>query len=283
MDYVIACIDGSVINNAVCDAAAWVGSRLNKPLYLLHTLEKQPQHGADDLSGAIGLGAQSELLDKMAQLDEQRAQLTLTYGKALLAGAEDRARSAGASEIESHLRHGDFVESLVELEPKARMMVVGKTGLDHAGQFTALGSHIETLIRQVHTSVLIAPPHFATPTNFMLAYDGRETADKSLERVIAGGLLTGLKCHLVMVKNADEAREEKLNLAAERLTSEGFDVETALLEGPIFDTLKDYQVQQEISFLIMGAFAHSKVRRLFLGSNTIRMIEDATIPLIVLR
>ncbi len=283
MNNVIACIDGSIINNAVCDAGSWVATKLGKPLYLLHTLEKEPQHGADDLSGAIGLGAQSELLDKMAQLDEERARLALRYGKVLLAGAEDRARSAGAADIEVHLRHGDFVESLVDLEATARMMIVGKTGTDHAGQFTALGSHIESLIRQVHTSILIAPPEFIAPTNFMLAYDGRETAEKSLERVIAGGLLTGLKCHLVMVRNNDESREEKLAKAAERLTQEGFDVQQVMLDGPIFEALRDYQQQQSISLLIMGAFAHSKIRRLFLGSNTIRMIEASTIPLIVLR
>lgn len=35
--------------------------------------------------------------------------------------------------------------------------------------------------------------------------------------------------------------------------------------------------------LVMGAFAHSQVRHLFLGSTTLRMIEHADLPLIVLR
>jgi len=283
MDNIIACIDGSAINSAVCDAACWVASRLEKPVLLLHTLERVQRQGAGDLSGAIGLGAQTELLEKMAQLDEERAQLALRYAKALVGQYENNLRAAGCAQVDTMLRHGDFVDALVELDPQARLMVVGKSGQDHAAQLTALGSHIETLIRQVQTSILIAPHLFSPPTNFMLAYDGRETADRSLDRVISGGLLQGLECHLVMVKNDDYATPDSLVRAQRRLEAEGYSVKASMLEGPIFDSLQEYQRAQSISLLIMGAFGHSKIRRMFLGSNTIRMIQSASIPLIVLR
>ena len=71
-EQIIASVDGSVGSLAVCEAAAWVASRLDRSLLLLHTLERRQQHGADDWSGAIGLGAQSELLERMAQLDQER-------------------------------------------------------------------------------------------------------------------------------------------------------------------------------------------------------------------
>ena len=283
MNKIIACIDGSAINNAVCDATCWVAQRLEKPILLLHTLERNQRQNTDDLSGAIGLGAQTELLEKMAQLDEERAQLALRYAKALVHQFEQNIRAAGCDQVSSLLRHGDFVEALVELEADARFMVVGKSGQDHAQELTALGSHIETLIRQVHTSILIAPHVFEPPTNFMLAYDGRETADRSLERVIKGGLLQGLECHLVMVRNDNHANEEALKRAQDRMEAEGYSVKTSLLDGPIFESLQQYQRAQSINFLIMGAFGHSKIRRMFLGSNTIRMIQSASIPLVVLR
>ena len=52
-DQIIASVDGSVGSLAVCEAAAWVASRLNRNLLLLHTLERRQQHGADDWSCAI--------------------------------------------------------------------------------------------------------------------------------------------------------------------------------------------------------------------------------------
>ena len=284
-EQIIASVDGSVGSLAVCEAAGWVASRLDRSLLLLHTLERRQQHGADDWSGAIGLGAQSELLERMAQLDQERGRLAMQYGKTLLTEAESRALAYGALNVETLLRHGDFVEALVELEAQARLMVVGKVGTDHAGEFTALGSHIESLIRQVHTSILITGAQFTPPQSFMLAYDGRDTAERSLDRIIKGGLLTGLPCHLVMVGHDDAAHTDKFEAATLRLKSEGYEVAASLIEGSgsVTDSLLNYQRDNDIGLLIMGAFAHSKVRHLFLGSNTIRMIQSSLSPLIVLR
>ncbi len=282
-EQIIASIDGSVGSLAVCDAAAWVASRLERSLLLLHTLERRPQHGADDWSGTIGLGAQTELLERMAQLDEERGKLALQYGKTLLAEAEKRVSDRGIEPIRTLLRHGDFVEALVELENKARLMVVGKVGTDHAGEFSALGSHIESLIRQVHTSILITGAQFTPPTSFMLAYDGRDTAERSLDRIVKGGLLGGLPCHLVMVGKQDANQTAKFEGASQRLEREGYTVIPRVIEGNVTDALLTYQREQEVGLLIMGAFSHSKVRHLFLGSNTIRMIQSSLAPLIVLR
>lgn len=282
-EQIIASIDGSVGSLAVCEAAAWAAGRLERSVLLLHTLERRQQHGADNWSGSIGLGAQSDLLEEMARLDQERGRLALQYGKTLLGQAEDRLAAAGISDAATLLRHGDFVEALVELEGQARMMVVGKVGTDHAGEFTALGSHIETLIRQVHTSLLITGASFSPPERFMLAYDGRDIADRSLDRIIKSPLLRGLPCHLVMVGSDTADHHDKLQSASQRLVDEGYEVSPSLLSGNVTEALNQYQRDHDIGLLIMGAFSHSKVRRLFLGSNTVNMIQSSVAPLIILR
>jgi nucleotide-binding universal stress UspA family protein len=288
MNKIIACIDGSAVTSAICEAAAWSAKRLNKPILFLHTIERPQQHGADDLTGAIGLGARSSLLKEMAALDEQRGKLALSHGKEMLSAAVERATSLGVVEMEQKQRHGDVVDAITELEDSARLMIVGRSGEGHdshdgKGKFKALGSHIESLIRTVHTPIVIVTSTFKPPQNFMLAYDGRDTADKAIDKIISGGLLNGLECHLVMVKNNDAAQAEKLAAAETRLIDQGFKVSASLLEGNIFDSLLNYQQQKQIDLLVMGAFSHSKIRQLFLGSNTIRMIERSVSPLIVLR
>lgn len=282
-EQIIASIDGSVGSLAVCEAAAWAASRLERSVLLLHTLERRQQHGADNWSGSIGLGAQSDLLEEMARLDQERGRLALQYGKTLLAEAEDRLAAAGIPDAATLLRHGDFVEALVELEAQARMMVVGKVGTDHAGEFTALGSHIETLIRQVHTSLLITGASFSPPERFMLAYDGKDIAERSLDRIIKSPLLRGLPCHLVMVGSDNADHHDKLQSATQRLVGEGYEVSPSLLTGNVTEALNQYQRDNDIGLLIMGAFSHSKVRRLFLGSNTVNMIQSSLAPLIILR
>ncbi|MDP5040038.1 MAG: universal stress protein [Paraglaciecola sp.] len=288
MNKIIACIDGSVVTSAICEAAAWSAKQLTQPILFLHTIERPQQHGADDLTGAIGLGARSSLLKEMAALDEQRGKLALSHGKEMLAAAADHVARLGIVDIEQKQRHGDVIDAISELETEARLVIVGRSGEGHesAGtkaKFKVLGSHIESLIRSVHTPLVIVPSTFSAPKNFMLAYDGRETADKAIDKIISGGLLNSLACHLVMVKNNESAQAEKLAGAEAKLKSQGFTVTATLLEGNIVVSLLSYQQQNAIDLLVMGAFAHSKIRQLFLGSNTIGMIERSTSPLIVLR
>ncbi|MBL1417323.1 MAG: universal stress protein [Moritella sp.] len=283
MNKIIACIDGSILEKAVCDTAIWASKRLSHGIVFLHAIDKKQQHGADDLTGSIGLGARTALLNKMVELDEQRGKMAIQLGNEMLGKAVERANTAGLTDIEQIQRHGDFVEALVGLETDARLMVVGRCGNGHQGDFKALGSHIETLIRQVHTPIVIAPQAFTEPTNFMLAYDGRETADKAVQRIIQGGLLQGMTCHLVTIKNTEQAQQQKFEQAKIRLEQEGFSVIATYLEGDTSTSLMDYKQQHDIELVVMGAFAHSKMRNFFLGSNTMRMIENCRVPLIVLR
>ncbi|MCG7565424.1 universal stress protein [Pseudoalteromonas sp. CnMc7-15] len=283
MKKIITCVDGSAITQAVTDAAIWSANKLQHPLCFLHTIERQQQHGADDLSGAIGLGARSSLLNEMTELDEKRGKMALELGQQLLEDLATQAKQANVEQVETRQRHGDVVEAIIDLSDMSRLIVIGRCGENHENNFKALGSHIETLLRQASAPVLLVPKQFSAPKSFMIAYDGRATADKALQKVIDGGLLHGIPCHLVAVKNKERDLAPKLKLATQRLQEQGFDVKAELLEGPIYDSLTAYKQANDIELMVMGAFAHSKLRQLFVGSNTLRMLETLDIPLVVLR
>jgi nucleotide-binding universal stress UspA family protein len=283
MKKIMTCVDGSAITAAVTDAAIWASKKLDKSVCFLHTLEKEQQHGADDYSGAIGLGARSALLEEMTKLDEQRGKVALQLGKELLTTAVKKAESAGVKGVEMIQRHGDVVESINDLLDKIRLIVIGRSGQGHDGNFNALGSHIEMLLRKATDPVLIVPAEFKQPASFMVAYDGRETADKALQKVIDGGLLYGLHCHLVSVKNNETDLTDKLDAAKQRLEKKGFTVTASFIEGDIHQSLMEYKTTNNVDLVVMGAFGHSKLRQFFVGSNTIKMLERCDVPLIVLR
>jgi nucleotide-binding universal stress UspA family protein len=283
MKKIMTCVDGSAMTVAVTDAAIWASKKLDKPICFLHTLEKEQQHGADDYSGAIGLGARSALLEEMTKLDEQRGKVALQLGKALLATAANKAESAGVKAVEMIQRHGDIVESINDLQDQIRLIVIGRSGQGHNDNFKSLGSHIETLLRKASDPVLIVPAEFKQPAAFMVAYDGRETADNALQKVIDGGLLHGLHCHLVSVQNNEPHLKDKLDAAKKRLQDKGFTVTAAFVEGDIHQSLMEYKTTNNVDLLVIGAFAHSKLRQFFVGSNTIKMLERCDVPLIVLR
>lgn len=283
MDKIITCIDGSVMTTAVTEAGKWAARKLDRPLCFLHTIEKTPQHGADDYTGAIGLGARSSLLEEMTRLDEQKSKLALQLSNELLESMLANARADGFDTVSFLQRHGDVVEALIALEEQTRLVVIGRKGVGHDNEFKALGSHIETLLRKACQPVLVVPQSFTPPTSFMIAYDGRESADRALQKVLNGGLLHGIDCHLVAIKNNEADLEVKLGRAAAQLTERGLNVTSAFLEGNINEQLVQYQQEHNIGLMVMGAFGHSRLRQLFVGSNTLKMLEKSDIPLIVLR
>lgn len=281
MQKVIACIDGSSISNAVCDAAAWAASLIKAPLLLLHTVEK-PDLLESDLSGAIGVDARDALMAELAELDAQRNRLAVEHGKAILAAAKTRATEDGASDIELLQRHGDVLDALEEKAEDIRLIVMGRHG-NKEGISNHLGSHAERAARVRSEPLLMTVGEFRAPTNFMLAYDGRDTSRKALQRVMASPLLQSLPCHLVMVGDNTQANQVRLNDAATSLKQAGFEVKASLLNGPIFSALQQYKREHSIALLVMGAYGHSAVREFFVGSNTTRMISSSETPLLIIK
>lgn len=283
MTKIITCIDGSAITNDVCKAGAWAANTLGKTLVLLHAIEKSSSPMTENLSGSIGLGAKTALLEEMASLDAQRSKVSLKLGKELLLHAEELAKEQGCDKIEKVQRNSGIVEAICDLEAESRLVVIGRTGEDHGNNFRSVGSNIEQVIRQTHTPIMIANKGFEKPKSFILAYDGRETADKAVKKIIEGGLLQNLTCHLVTVKNKQKDLMENFKQTEALLIKNGFEVKANFLEGSIFGALRDYQQINNVDMMVMGALSRSRLTTMFLGSNTLKMIENTQLPLIVLR
>jgi len=280
---VLACIDGSCYSPAVCDAAAWAALRLEAPLTFLHVLHKEQSAVPADLSGSIGLGARESLLEELAALDEKRGKLSRERGKQMLDAAKLRASTAGVTDPDGLQRHGGLVETLSEQEDRIRLLVLGKRG--EAAQVAAehLGSHLERVIRALQRPILVTNSEWRPPQRIMLAFDGSPTARKALEMVAGSPLFRGLPCHLVMVgADTPEARAEQAR-ARQILEMAGVDAPATILPGEAETVLSRYQEEHAIDLMIMGAYGHSRIRQLLIGSTTTAMLRKSAIPLLLLR
>lgn len=280
---VIACIDDSQYAESVCDYAAWSAQRLDAPLSLLHVLDEPGKSRKQNLSGSIGFGSQEALLEELASLDEQRAKVAMEHGRLTLKAARERAEAQGISGIETRQRHGELVDSLADLEAETRMLVVGKRGADTASAHGHIGSHLEQIIRALHQPILIAQQSFEPPERIMMAFDGSATTRKGVEMVAASPLFRGIPVHLVMVGADIDSNREQLEWARKTLTDAGFDAAASIVAGEPETVLEEYQHAHDIDLLIMGAYGHSRIRHLIVGSTTTAMISKTRISLMVLR
>jgi nucleotide-binding universal stress UspA family protein len=281
---VLACIDGSKLSEAVCDYAVWIAQRVDVPLKLLNTIDHHPETATTaDLSGNLGVDSRDHLLEDITDLEYTKSKQRIQQGKAILQAAKERAIEKGFSEPLTSLQHGSLIESLTELEKEIRVLVIGARGKIHEDKPDQIGAKLEAMIRSLHLPILVAYEEFKTPKTIMIAYDGGQAADKAVDMVANSPLYKGLVCHLVCVSNKDNA-DAVLEKAANKLREAGgIEIVTASLRGKAEQELCDYQVKQNIDMTIMGAFSHTRIHDLLLGSFTVKMLFNTKRALLLLR
>ncbi len=280
---VLACIDGSSYTPAVCDAAVWASQRLDAPLKFLHALQRKQEVTSIDLSGSIGLDARESLLEELVALDEKRNKLAMERGRQILSIAKDRARAAGNESVDGCQRHGGLVETLTELQEGIRLLVLGQRGEAASVASEHLGSHLERVVRTMKRPILVTPAEFNAPKQVMLAFDGSATTRKGVDMVAGSPLLRGLPCHLVMAGSDTAEKRAKLEQARKTLEDAGIKAPTAILPGDSELVLRQYQQDNGIDLIIMGAYGHSRIRRLLIGSTTTAMLRQSVVPVLLLR
>jgi nucleotide-binding universal stress UspA family protein len=284
MTNVVACIDGSSTDPVVCDYAAWASTRLDAPLVFLHVLDKTEYPIPKNLSGHIGLGSREILLNQLTELDEKHGKIALEHGQLMLESAKARIVAFGLQHSSCKQRHGNLVDTIIEMEDDIRLLVIGKQGAIGDSIGDHVGNNLESVIRTMHRPILVAPQTYQAPNSIMIAFDGSATTRKGIEMVAASPLFKGLPCHVVMVNNNSKDISDQLNWAKTTLELTGFSVHTCVISGEVKKSLCDYRDQNSIGMVIMGAYGHSKIRQFLVGSTTTKMIQHtAQVPLLLLR
>ena len=281
-DTITACIDGSNMGASIVDAAAWVSANLGAPLQLLHVIERD-QLPEGDRSGSLGPDSASHLLDELTDLDEKRGKVAMALGKHMLQEAQSRATAAGVTDISLHQRHGDLLDALQDVEERTRVYVIGRLGTDHENHTQAMGAHLESLVRSLHTPILVSVGDFSGPKSYMLAYDGSAGADRAIASIADTAVLKSMTGHVVMVGGDKPAHQSALERAGQLLKDHGHSIQTHSLQGNIVEALLEFRRSQNVELTVMGAYGHSRVLEFFVGSNTSRMIRASEVPLLLLR
>ncbi|MCK5830821.1 MAG: universal stress protein [Methylococcales bacterium] len=282
---VLACIDGATLTSSVCDYAAWISQKTETPLTLLHTINHHHEIPVtSNLSGNIGLGSQEHLLEEITNLEQQQSKLKMQRGKMILQSAIDYLQKKDISGINSTQRHGDLIEAVIDLEDNIRVLVLGLRGQAHDNQENKIGTKLEAVIRSLHRPILIVNGKYNQPKQIMIAYDGSPAADKAVEMVASSSLYDGLVCHLVCVNKNEDTAIKLLEQATKKLkTANNLNVIVIQLKGKADLELCAYQEQNNIDLTVMGAFSHTRLHDMLLGSFTHKMLVNTKIPLLLLR
>ena len=284
MDTIVACVDGTSTTLSVCDAAVWAARQAGAPLAFLHVVEHPDGKGPiREFIGSTALGAHASLLARLSELDRQRNVLAQEHGRQLLEGAKVRAALAGIS-AELHQQTGALIDSLDDMRTETRLLVLGRHRRSGHVNKRHVEHTIERIVRVVHSPVLVTPSAFDPPTRFVVAYDGTEAGRAIVRTVIRDPVLRGLPCHIVTAGQDTPNVRRAIKWARTTASAAGADVEaTAVVQGEPLTVLSRYIRAHDIKLLVIGAYGHSPIRRIIVGSTATAMLGTSEVSVLVAR
>ncbi|MBK6467688.1 MAG: universal stress protein [Rhodobacter sp.] len=283
MTRILALVDGSAYSASVCHHSAWIAKKLGAAVDLLHLLPDHGAAGTKDFSGALTLGARSQLLQELATLDAQRAKLAAAQGHAILDDAQALIEADGAGPVTQKLRQGDLVETIRSLEPDIRALVIGKRGQGSAGAFEHLGSNLERILRSATVPVFVASRAFQPIDKVLIAFDASASAMRAVDRMAASPVFAGLEAVLVHAGTDTPALRAALEAARAKLAGGGIEASVQVVAGEPEVALERKVAAEGFGLLVMGAYGHSRIRSLIIGSTTTAMIRACKIPVLLYR
>lgn len=281
---VLACVDQSQYADHVADYAAWAARRLNAPLEFLHVIDRsETKTSGKDHSGAIGLDAQEKLLDQLSGEDEARTRDARERGRIFLNRLRERAVAAGVKYVDVRQRFGVLTETLAEQEENVQLVVLGRRGEAAEATQRDLGRNVERIVRALHRPILTVTDGFTEPKRVMIAFDGGIVTRRGVEMVSVSPLFKGLPIFLLMAGKPMASGRLQLEWASATLVAAGFEVTSALNPGDA-ETMMSHSVKEQgIDVLVMGAYGHSPLRSLLVGSKTTDLLRSSSIPTLLLR
>ncbi len=283
MDKILTLLDGSAYSESVCHHTAWIAQKLHASVEAMHVLGRREGAASTDLSGALGLGARSALLEELSTLDEQRARLAQEKGYAILEDAKTLLERDGVSAVTLRLRKGDLLDTVREVEADMRAITMGKRG--EGAEFAAghLGSNLERIIRISSVPVFVASREFRPISRVLVAYDGSASADVAIERMSSSPVFTDLDICVLCTGPNEAKATATAEKAVARLHDANLSATPRGAAGEPEEVLGKLVSEEGFDLLVMGAYGHSRIRSLIIGSTTTAMIRTVKIPVLLYR
>ncbi|MFN4278026.1 MAG: universal stress protein [Ferrovibrio sp.] len=284
MRKILAFIDASPYGASVCDHAAWAAQKTGAAVDVFHVLGRREIPSAPaDYTGSLDANSREDLLSELSAHDEERSRLAQKRGRLILDQAKARLLATGVSQVETKLRHGDILETVEEFERTADLIAIGKRG--EAADFAKLhlGSNLERVVRTSQKPVLVASRAFKPISRVLVAFDGGPSILKAIDYLSRTPLLQDAACLLLRAGTATPEATTPLERAASQLVAAGYSTEIGVRPGSPETVISSAVETSQIDLLVMGAYGHSRIRNLIIGSTTTEMIRSCKIPVLLFR
>ena len=223
-----------------------------------------------DLSASLGTAPYVNYQNNIAMLLEERGKLALEAFQSL-------CESAGVP-CETQLVSGIVPRAIVEASELNDMIVMGRGGEHNQWLEGLLGSTTEAVARRAAQPVLVTEVDTPGNTRFLVAYDGSHFARRALKTAVTISKEWNMPFHLLSVGDPSLLEEARNYLSAYSVA-----VEYVNRSGDAAEQIVQYASECGADILVMGAYGHSKMREVFLGSTTAYAVNRVSCPVLLVR
>jgi nucleotide-binding universal stress UspA family protein len=274
---VLVAIDGSEHSRSATDHAVWIAERLGAAVTALHVIDIVSIEGSflHDISGSLGFEPYLDFSSKMREVLEER-------GKAMLADFCEHAKERGVR-FETVMDVGVIANEICERARTADLVVIGHRGINEKFSTGLLGGTAESVTRKCPKPLLVCPVGWKPIQKPLLAYDGSPRSAAAMQAAAEFSASFSLPLAVVHVAREETSDDRALDEAKHYLASYSIESTFTAIKGHAPECIVEVIKSSAHDLLFIGAYGHSRIVEMVLGSTTEYVLRNAPCPIFMNR
>ncbi|WPJ96493.1 universal stress protein [Coraliomargarita algicola] len=282
MKNILICTDGSSYSHEACLYGAWLSQQTQAAISVLYVTDLRQFEipAVADFSGSLGIQPFEGMISQMHEVEEIKADFVQEHALKTLKDA-----GVDESQITFHHETGLLVEVMSDYADVADLVLLGKRGENVNFATEHLGSMLERVLRSVEQPCLVTNRQFKPISEVAIAYDGGTSCQKALDYIAANEPFRSMDLHLIVCVEGHKEEEatQRLQDAESKLQAAGLFPQCQILNGEVETAIANYVEQTKIDLLLLGAYGHSRIRELLIGSTTTELLRRCRVPVLCFR
>jgi len=275
---ILVALDGSEHANAALQYALWLAERLRATVTGLHVIDIVSIEGSffHDVSGSLGFEPYLDFSSKMREALQER-------GRVLLDAFAERCRERTVP-CDTTLPMGIIANEICDAARTADLVVIGHRGLNEQFSTGMLGGTTESVARKSPKPVFVSPMRFSEIRRPLLAYDGSQRASAAMHAAAEVTSALGLPLTVIHVVRDGAGGDTKvLDEARRYLQPYGLEFRCETVVGLPHQRITETLREGGHDLLFIGAYGHSRIIEMVLGSTTEYVLRNSQAPVFLVR
>jgi nucleotide-binding universal stress UspA family protein len=270
-------VDSSAHSRSVQSYAFSLARRFHAVIIGLHVVDIVSIEGSylHDISGSLGLEPYLDFSSKMREVLTAR-------GKSVLDEFGLAAAREGV-EVETQLDMGIVPNQISDRARNADLVIIGHRGVNEKFSTGLLGHTAEAVARRCPRPLFIAPIEYREIERSVLAYDGSDRAAKAMHA--AAEICAELAAPLTVLTVARDPKLGKkvLDEARKYIDTYKIQAEFQQMGGYAPEGIVNFLRGTHADLVFIGAYGHSRIVEMVLGSTTEYVLRNAPCPVFLAR